>query len=217
MGAEIIVGAAGAGIAGAAAIAELIRRANMPSQGQVNDLIPARNDQASPFLVTNGNRGRGWVYRPTGPAIFSDAAMHRQASNRGVHGGLDIISPIGAPVTAARTGVVLWAAPRTGYGNAVLLKHRNNMTTLYGHLSRIDVTPGEVVPGGRAVGMVGNTSDDRGGTTVFPNMGPHVHFSVHRGLPTIRISSADERRYGTEPLAWLGAQGTRISAARYTI
>jgi murein DD-endopeptidase MepM/ murein hydrolase activator NlpD len=215
MGGEIIVGAAGVGIAGATAVAELIRRANMPTQAQVDALI--QHDQSAPFLVPNGNRGRGWVYRPSGPNIFSDGEMHRLASNVGVHGGLDIIAADGTPVSIAKTGVILWTGQRNGYGNMILAKHRGNMTTLYAHLSRIDVQPGQVVPGGRMIGLVGHTSDDRGGYTRFPQMGPHLHFSVHQGLPTVRPGSADERRYGTEPLAWLGGNGTTISAARYTV
>lgn len=210
MGAETVVAVVGAGAAGTAAIVELIRRLRMPSNEQVDQAIT--QDRAAVGLVPGGRAGRGWVYRPLGPAIYSDAAMHRLARNEGVHAGLDIVANEGTRVSVARSGIVIAAGPQSGYGNRVIVKHRGGVTTLYAHMSRIDVAAGAVIAGGDAVGLVGRTSDARGGTTGFPTMGAHLHFSVHRSLPSISMSSGIERQYGTEPLAWLGGQGTAISA-----
>jgi murein DD-endopeptidase MepM/ murein hydrolase activator NlpD len=113
---------------------------------------------------------------------------------------------------------VLLAGPQRGYGKRVLLKHRNGVTTLYAHLDTIGVERGQAVRGGAPIGTVGRTSDAIGGTSRalggFGNgMSSHLHFSVHRGLPTANMSSAVERLRGTEPSAWCGAQGTALLGA----
>ncbi len=50
--------------------------------------------------------------------------------------GTDYAAPIGTPVHAAGDGRVSFEGRRGGYGNAVVLAHGNNISTLYGHMSR---------------------------------------------------------------------------------
>ena len=64
-------------------------------------------------------------------------------------------------------GVVEFAGVQNGYGNVIFLKHRNNYTTVYAHLSRINVRKGQTVSQGQNIGAVGAT----GWAT-----GPHLHF-----------------------------------------
>lgn len=221
MGTGQIIAAAGGGLAvvGAGTYA-LIQRAGMPSDEEISRAIPPASDAAGPAIVMQGTGiSRGWSYREghprQGQAITSDRTMRSLALDPRIHGGLDIVGPLGTPVFAARTGVVLLAEPRRGYGRAVVLKHRGGLTTLYAHLNSIAVQPGQVVRGGQIIGALGQSSDARGGRTRFPTMGPHVHFSVHRGLPVATPSSGAERRYGTEPQAWLGSQGIRAILNQY--
>ncbi len=86
-----------------------------------------------------------------------------------LHAGLDLAAPSGTPVKAAADAVVVTAGTHGGYGNAVVLDHGGALATLYGHLSRIDVRPGDVLHRGDLLGAVGST----GAST-----GPHLHFEV---------------------------------------
>jgi murein DD-endopeptidase MepM/ murein hydrolase activator NlpD len=86
-----------------------------------------------------------------------------------LHAGMDLAAPTGTPVKAAADAVVVSAAAHGGYGLAVVLDHGGALATLYGHLSRLDVQPGDVVHRGDRIGLVGST----GAST-----GPHLHFEV---------------------------------------
>jgi murein DD-endopeptidase MepM/ murein hydrolase activator NlpD len=83
------------------------------------------------------------------------------------HLGVDYGAPSGTPVRAVGDGVVDFAGVQNGYGNVVVLKHSNDRTTLYAHLSRIDVRRGQQVEQAQRIGAVGAT----GWAT-----GPHLHF-----------------------------------------
>lgn len=83
------------------------------------------------------------------------------------HLGVDYGAPTGTPVRAVGDGVVEVAGVQNGFGNVVIVKHRNNSTTVYAHLSRIGVKKGQTVSQGQHIGAVGQT----GWAT-----GPHLHF-----------------------------------------
>jgi murein DD-endopeptidase MepM/ murein hydrolase activator NlpD len=59
-----------------------------------------------------------------------------------------------------------------GYGRFVEIRHPNGMSTLYGHLSRLDVASGDRLSAGEKIGLVGSTGR---------STGPHLHFEVSRG------------------------------------
>ena len=83
------------------------------------------------------------------------------------HLGVDYGAPTGTPVRVVGDGVVEVAGVQNGFGNVVMVKHRNNSTTVYAHLSRIAVKKGQSVSQGQHIGAVGQT----GWAT-----GPHLHF-----------------------------------------
>jgi murein DD-endopeptidase MepM/ murein hydrolase activator NlpD len=83
------------------------------------------------------------------------------------HLGVDYAAPIGTPVRSVGDGVVEFAGVQNGFGNMVMVKHRNNSATVYAHLSRINVRGGQSISQGQNVGAVGQT----GWAT-----GPHLHF-----------------------------------------
>lgn len=85
------------------------------------------------------------------------------------HLGVDYGAPTGTPVRNVGDGVVEFAGRQNGYGNVVQIRHSNDRTTLYAHLSRIDVRKGQRVEQGARIGAVGAT----GWAT-----GPHLHFEV---------------------------------------
>lgn len=83
------------------------------------------------------------------------------------HLGVDYGAPIGTPVRTVGDGLVEFAGWQNGYGNVIQIGHGNARSTLYAHLSRIDVKRGQRVEQGQRIGAVGNT----GWST-----GPHLHF-----------------------------------------
>lgn len=89
------------------------------------------------------------------------------------HTGIDLAAPIGTPIYAARAGQVDTAGwSRYGYGLHVVINHGSSQETLYAHMSRIAVRPGQWVNRGELIGYVGST----GWST-----GPHLHFEVRVG------------------------------------
>lgn len=105
-------------------------------------------------------------------------------SSKNPHNGLDIGVPIGTPVVAAADGVVMAVdnndvslTSKYQYGKYILIKHPNNLATLYGHLSRQIVTAGQTVKKGDIIGYSGAT----GRAT-----GPHLHLGLY-WAPSIQL------------------------------
>ncbi len=86
------------------------------------------------------------------------------------HSGVDIAAPAGSPVAAAAGGTVMLAEPDLFFtGKTVIIDHGYGLSTIYQHLSRIDVTVGQHVEAGDVIGAVGAT----GRVT-----GPHLHWGL---------------------------------------
>ena len=83
------------------------------------------------------------------------------------HLGVDYAAPTGTPVRSVGQGIVDVAGSQGGFGNVVMVKHASGQTTVYAHLSRINVKRGQSVMQGQTLGLVGST----GWAT-----GPHLHF-----------------------------------------
>lgn len=83
------------------------------------------------------------------------------------HLGVDYAAPTGTPAQTVGDGVVEFAGVQGGFGNMVIVRHGNNHSTVYAHLSRIQVRKGQTVQKGQTIGAVGST----GWST-----GPHLHF-----------------------------------------
>jgi murein DD-endopeptidase MepM/ murein hydrolase activator NlpD len=103
-----------------------------------------------------------------------------------VHTGVDIPAPEGTPILAAGPGKIVWAGygiyrgindPTDPYGLAVVIRHDfgyggENLYTIYGHLSEIDVLEGQHVESSELIGLAGQTGQVTG---------PHLHFEVRIG------------------------------------
>jgi murein DD-endopeptidase MepM/ murein hydrolase activator NlpD len=170
---------------------ELSRQARMETATEVDEQVGiggpetvAFMEKAADALERNarqvGDRLRSELLRlasiPSGLPIngyISDGFGIRRnpfsGEGREFHEGLDIAADFGTPVTATADGLVIWAAPHAGYGNAVVLYHSNGITSRYGHLSRISVEPGQRVRRGDQIGNVGSTGR---------STGPHVHYEI---------------------------------------
>ena len=88
------------------------------------------------------------------------------------HTGIDIAAAKGTPIYATADGVVSNANPGSGYGITVVINHGYSYQTLYAHLSRKAVKPGEHVTRGQVIGYVGSTG---------LSSGPHLHYEVIKG------------------------------------
>lgn len=88
-----------------------------------------------------------------------------------MHKGVDFAAPIGSPILAAGKGVVQIVARKGGYGKYIRIKHSNEYSTAYAHLSRYakNIAKGTKVKQGQVIGYVGMT-----GVT----SGPHLHYEV---------------------------------------
>jgi len=117
----------------------------------------------------------GAFVQPRNTKVFSNFAETRSYRYNGkevdtqVHLGYDLASVKHSPAPAANSGVVVFAAPLTIYGNTVVVDHGLGLQTLYGHLSSIAVKDGEAVKKGQELGRTGTT-----GLAV----GDHLHFEV---------------------------------------
>jgi murein DD-endopeptidase MepM/ murein hydrolase activator NlpD len=87
----------------------------------------------------------------------------------GFHKGVDIKAKDGAALVASNAGVVVLAAPYKAHGRVVMIDHGQGVMTIYLHLQKMMVQPGQKVAKGAIIGKVGST----GLAT-----GPHVHWQV---------------------------------------
>ena len=105
----------------------------------------------------------GWITSGVGFRI--DPFTGKQAW----HSGLDIAAAYANPVVAPADGYVVQATSDKYYGNSIQINHGGGITTLYGHLSLIEVKPGQKVKRGQEIGKVGNTGR---------SVGTHLHYEI---------------------------------------
>jgi len=88
---------------------------------------------------------------------------------RTFHKGVDIATYFGNPVVATADGVVIQTAKDKIGGNTIKISHFGGYTTVYCHLSKFLVRPGQKVKRGETIGLVGKTGKA---------LGPHVHYEI---------------------------------------
>lgn len=132
----------------------------------------AQKGKGGYFGMDGKSRKRSFLASPLEfSRITSGFAMrlHPILQSWRAHNGVDYSAPTGTAVRTVGDGTVEFAGRMNGYGNVVQLQHAGGKSTLYAHLSRIDVRLGQRVEQGQRIGAVGAT----GWAT-----GPHLHFET---------------------------------------
>lgn len=106
-----------------------------------------------------------------------------------LHAGIDLAAGTGSPIRAAADGTVVSAGDEGGYGRCVRIQHADGSTTVYAHLSALEVSGGQQVAAGEQIGREGNTGH---------STGPHLHFEVRFGDNPVN------------PAAWLAERGIAL-------
>jgi murein DD-endopeptidase MepM/ murein hydrolase activator NlpD len=147
------------------------------NQGETHDAVwfQERGEKGGYFDLQGRSKVRSFLASPLAfSRVTSGFAMrfHPILQKWRAHLGVDFGAPTGTPVRSVGDGVVSFAGWQNGYGNVVQLQHRGDRTTVYAHLSRVNVRVGQSVEQGALIGAVGAT----GWAT-----GPHLHFEFKVG------------------------------------
>lgn len=133
---------------------------------------------------------------PVAGSVSSSFGMrhHPILGGERMHAGVDFAAHWGSPIHAVSDGRVVFAGWHGGHGLFVKLDHGSANGSGYGHMSRVAVSPGELVRAGQVIGYVGSTG---------LSTGPHLHYELYRNgqvvdpLATrflVRRAAADPRR-----------------------
>lgn len=128
---------------------------------------PAISKKAAAPVSTSGSNssaGGSWLVHPAPGAV----------KTQGLHGynAVDLAAAIGTPIRAAAAGEVIVSKSsgwNGGYGQYIVIRHKNGAQTLYAHLSSNSVGAGAFVGQGEVIAVMGNSGK---------STGPHVHFEV---------------------------------------
>ena len=120
---------------------------------------------------------------------FNPRRRHPVLNTIRAHRGVDYAAPKGTPIKAAGDGKVIFRGRKGGYGNAVIVQHGGNITTLYAHMSNFARSApfGSRVKQSQVIGFVGST----GLATAA-----HLHYEyrlngVHRNPRTVKLPQAE--------------------------
>lgn len=146
-----------------------LESASVEVAGVIKQLQSAIKYQGTGNLL----KGKGVLSYPCSKGYLTSdygSRVHPISGVVKVHAGIDIGgNPVGTPVLAAADGIVINAGWISGYGYTIILDHGNQISTLYGHNSKLVVKVGDVVHRGQKVAEVGSTGN---------STGPHIHFEV---------------------------------------
>jgi len=144
----------------------------------INRILRDKNQKELQALTAHSDATQYWdgaflrLPKSANRAGFADHRNYRY-QNRNIddefHLGVDLASTANSPVPAANKGKVVFAGRIGIYGNIILIDHGFGLFSMYGHLSRMDVEPGQMVDKGSIIGKTGATGLAGG---------DHLHFAM---------------------------------------
>lgn len=149
------------------------KTANQASQG-------VQSDADGPSLPVSGNITSGFGLRRH--PVHGDVRFHH---------GVDIAAAAGTTIYPAKSGTVVFSGEQPGYGNIVVVSHRDGLITKYAHNSVNLVKAGDEVTAGTPIGKVGSTG---------VSTGPHLHFEVLRRGQSVNPVTLMARQEAKESL-----------------
>jgi murein DD-endopeptidase MepM/ murein hydrolase activator NlpD len=165
-------------------VPELAQQEKLPAAGAIetfqliNSKLRAENEARIRELASADDTEKHWkgafrqLHNSKVTSVFAERRSYFVDGNQvseATHFGYDLAATANTPVTASNAGRVLFAGLLGIYGNTVLLDHGIGITSLYAHLSRIDVKEGENVAIGQTLGLSGQTGLAGG---------DHLHFAI---------------------------------------
>lgn len=161
---------------------------------KLKDLENQNKNNNNSNSSNNSSSGSGIFSRPVKTGSITAQAYY---SSGKFHGAIDYGVPVGTPVYAAATGVVILTENLTkSYGTHVIIRHANGLQTYYAHGTRgsIMVSSGQIVQKGQQIMLSGNTGNSEG---------PHLHFEVRKP------------NYGYDQYAKAYGQDSRVNPLAY--
>jgi murein DD-endopeptidase MepM/ murein hydrolase activator NlpD len=165
-------------------VPELAQQERLPAAAAIetfqtiNSKLRAENEARIRELVAADDSEKHWkgafkqLYNSKVTSVFAERRSYfvdgTQVSEA-THYGYDLAATANTPITASNAGRVLFAGLLGIYGECVLVDHGMGITSLYAHLSRIDVKQGETVSQGQTLGLSGQTGLAGG---------DHLHFAI---------------------------------------
>lgn len=127
----------------------------------------------TPKAPRAGKSAKGFVWPIKSGMISSYFGKRR----RDFHDGIDISAPRGTPIYAAKEGKVIYSSRKIrGYGNMIVIKHKDGSYTVYAHNQKNLVNKDQFIKQGEQIALLGATGKATG---------PHLHFEVRLGQRSV--------------------------------
>jgi len=165
-------------------------RPGLSPSDELNRLSQAVREQteslrALELLMTRAGRALAALPSrwPVRGAVNSEFGYRQSpwSNDREFHAGIDIRAARGTPIHAPAPGTVIHAGNVQDYGTTIIVDHGQDVHTLYGHLSKLNVQSGQRVERGTLIGYTGNTGR---------SSGPHLHYEI-----LVRRQAVNPRAY----------------------
>ena len=155
-------------IAGVSIFVSLISHTIVVASGEEETGVKLRPIPSDRYLPQTPVSPRGYIWPSQGNLTSGFGPRFGK-----LHTGVDIAAPIGTPIVAAASGVVVFAGwSNKGLGYQVSIRHPDGNVSVYGHNQRLLVTSAQSVEQGQQIAEMGSTGF---------STGPHLHFEIRPG------------------------------------